>query len=578
MTSGAIEVIGSGRVRDTQPADVTQPGGLSKDEIRRLVRDRKNSVDVDAANFANSANSHEAKIVAAPKAPVSDEVASSSWPELQMFNEEVESEPYPIDSLPPVMLHAVLEVHEATQAPLAMVACSAICATSAACQALIDVRRDEQLKGPVSLFFVVLGESGERKSTVDSFFSKPLKDFHQRGAEKSKQERKKHNAAMAVWSAKCTAVENRIKGIAAGKAKAGSKDGGVSLAQLEEQLAQLHLEEPVAPLSPKLLITDITQEKLLQQLGSEWPSCAMIAAEGGIVFGGRSLSKENQLSTLSTFDSLWSGEFVQSSRKTVDSFELDGVRMTLSLQIQPAVFWEFVGNNPTARNLGFFARCLFAFPASTQGHRLYKKQEACLPALDQFRERLAALLAIEPVMTDRRLTPEAIPLSQEAMAAWIETHDTIERQLAEGGDYIHVRDFGSKAAENVARLAAVFQIVEPGPIVAVSEQNIRRARAVVEWHLAEAKRCFSGAANSIDPIEKDSRELLQWMIARAMATGLNTVPTSEIGRSGPKRVRLKEDRSEPIKKLIARGCVRDTPHRSAYEINPRLLSRERSND
>jgi hypothetical protein len=495
-----------------------------------------------------------------------------------MFDEEADSEPYPIDSLPPILRNAVLEVQEATQAPLAMVACSAISATSAACQALIDVRRDEQLKGPVSLFFVVLGESGERKSTVDSFFIKPLKEFHQRGAEQAKQERKKHNAAMAVWSAKCASVENRIKQKATGAAKAGSKDEGVSLAQLEEQLAQLHLEEPVAPLSPKLLMTDITQEKLVQQLASEWPSCAMIAAEGGVVFGGRSLSKEDQLSTLSTFDSLWSGEFVQSSRKTVDSFELDGVRMTLSLQIQPPVFWEFVSNNPLARWIGFFARCLFAFPASTQGNRLYKRQQASLPALQGLHEKLAALLAMEPVMKDRRLTPEAIPLSQEAMGAWIETHDTIERQLAEGGNYTHVRDFGSKAAENVARLAAVLQIVEPGPIVEVSEENIRRASKVVEWHMAEAKRCFPGAAPSSDPIEKDSRELLQWMIARAADTGLNSVSTEDLGRYGPSRLRLKKKRSVAIEVLIERACIRKIPDLSAYEINPRLLSRERSND
>jgi hypothetical protein len=216
MTSNTIQVIENGSAPDNRPEDVTQPRGLSKAEIRRLVTERRNSVEGDAANFANSANSHEARVVAAPKAPVSDEVAASSWPEPQMFDEVAESEPYPIDSLPPVLRNAVLEVQEATQAPLAMVACSAIAATSAACQALIDVRRDEQLKGPVSLFFVVLGESGERKSTVDSFFIKPLKDFHQRGAEQSKQDRKKHNAAMAVWSAKCAAVENRIKQKATG--------------------------------------------------------------------------------------------------------------------------------------------------------------------------------------------------------------------------------------------------------------------------------------------------------------------------------------------------------------------------
>jgi hypothetical protein len=578
MTSIAFEVKESVSARDTKSANLTQPGGLSKNEILRLVTERRNSVEGDAANFANSANSHTPRLVAAPTAPESDDVVEPSWPEPELFNEEAESEPYPIGSLPPILRNSVLEVHEATQAPLAMVACSAICATSAACQALIDVRRDEQLKGPVSLFFVVLGESGERKSTVDSFFIKPLKDFHQRVAEESKPERKKHNSAMAVWSAKCAAVETLIKAKATGKVKAGSKDEEDSLAQLEDRLAQLHLAEPVAPLSPKLLITDITQEKLVQQLGSEWPSCAMIAAEGGVVFGGRSLSKDNQLSTLATFNSLWSGDHVQVSRKTGDSFELDGVRMSLSLLVQPSVFYEFVSNNPLARQVGFFARCLFAFPPSTQGNRLYKRQKASLPALDELRERIASLLAMDPLMEDRRLTPNAIPLSQEAMGAWIETHDQIERQLAKGGTYQGLRDFGSKAAENVARLAAVFQISEKGPIVEVSEENIRRASTIVDWHMAEAKRCFSGTANPSDQSELDAKELLQWMIGRATATGMKTVSTEDLGRIGPNRMRLEKNRAEKILFLIGRRCIRKVTDRSSYEINPALLSRAQAHD
>lgn len=559
-------------------ADGTHPGALTPDQLRLLVEERKNSVVCDAANSANSANSNAPRLVGLPTPPVLDQVDESRWPEPQLFDEEIESEPYPIGSLPPILRHAVLEVQEATQAPLAMVACSAICATSAACQALIDVRRDQQLKGPVSLFFVVLGESGERKSTVDSFFIKPLKDFHQQGAEKSKQERKRHNAAMAVWSAKCDAVETMIKSKATGKAKAGGTGEGSSLAELEDQLARLHQEEPLAPLSPKLLITDITQEKLVQQLGSEWPSCAMIAAEGGVVFGGRSFSKENQLSTLATFNSLWSGEFVQSSRKTGDSFELDGVRMSLSLLVQPAVFWEFAANNPLARQVGFFARCLFAFPASTQGQRLYKRQEASLPALSRLNERIAALLAIEPTMQDRRLTPESIPLSHGAMGAWIETHDRIERQLAKGGALQALRDFGSKAAENVARLAAVFQIAEQGPIVEVSEENVRRASTVVEWHMVEAKRCFSGAASPSDQIEQDARELLEWMINRAKSTGSTSVSTADLGRNGPSRMRLAGDRAEKILKLLGRHCIRKVTDRGSYEINPALMSRAQGHD
>ncbi|MBW9971973.1 DUF3987 domain-containing protein, partial [Escherichia coli] len=80
--------------------------------------------------------------------------------------------PYPIYALPPLVRNAIIETQKNTQAPLAMVATSALTATSIACQNQVDVCRPGNLRGPVNLYSLILADSGERKTTVDKVFMK----------------------------------------------------------------------------------------------------------------------------------------------------------------------------------------------------------------------------------------------------------------------------------------------------------------------------------------------------------------------------------------------------------------------
>jgi putative DNA primase/helicase len=65
--------------------------------------------------------------------------------------------------------NAVEEVQGFTKAPTPLVASSALAALSVAAQAHGDVQRAEKLTGPTSLFILTIADSGERKSTCDSF-------------------------------------------------------------------------------------------------------------------------------------------------------------------------------------------------------------------------------------------------------------------------------------------------------------------------------------------------------------------------------------------------------------------------
>ncbi|MBS1207824.1 MAG: hypothetical protein H6R19_222 [Proteobacteria bacterium] len=85
--------------------------------------------------------------------------------------------PFPVEALPPTLRAAVEEASIVTQAPLALIASSALAAASLAVQAKYDVKRYDDLVSPCSLYVITIAESGERKTTVDRLFMTPFEQF-----------------------------------------------------------------------------------------------------------------------------------------------------------------------------------------------------------------------------------------------------------------------------------------------------------------------------------------------------------------------------------------------------------------
>ena len=118
-------------------------------------------------------------------APAGDS-EGNGWPDPQPLTVKVEPEPYPLDALPLPIRAAVEEVAGFVKAPVPMVASSALAALSLAIQAHADAKRAEKLHGPVGLFLLTIADSGERKSTCDGFFTKPIRDYEEAQAEAAK--------------------------------------------------------------------------------------------------------------------------------------------------------------------------------------------------------------------------------------------------------------------------------------------------------------------------------------------------------------------------------------------------------
>lgn len=143
---------------------------------------------------------------------------------------------------------------------------------------------------------------------------------------------------------------------------------------------------------------------------------------------------------------------------------------------------------------GHLARYLIAWPTSTQGTRFYRDPPEAMPALVAYLNRLRQLLNLDlPLDDSGRLSPPVLKLEPEDQA-WRRFHDYIEDNLALGSEMHPVRDGASKAADNAARLACLFHLLEHGPSGQIGAKHFKQAALVVGWHLYEAHRFFGELA------------------------------------------------------------------------------------
>ncbi len=351
---------------------------------------------------------------------------AEQWPEALPLSTKIASEPYPLDALPNTVRAAVDEVLNFTKASVPLVASSALAALSLAMQPHVDAKRAEKLLGPVGLFLLTIADSGERKSTCDSFFTRAIRDYEEVQYEAAKPDWKDYEAGTAAWEAKRGGIRERIRQLA----KDNKPTGG-----MESALRDIENEKPKPPKVPRLLYSDATPEALAFGLAKQWPSAGVVSAEAGVVFGAHGMSKDSVMRNLTQLNVLWDGGNLTIDRRSVESFTVRGARLTVALQVQEATLRSFFERSGAlARGTGFLARFLVAWPESTQGFRPFSEAPESWPALAAFNHRIAEILDRPvPIDDDGILTPQILPLTTAAKSEWVAFHDTIECELARGG-------------------------------------------------------------------------------------------------------------------------------------------------
>jgi putative DNA primase/helicase len=195
--------------------------------------------------------------------------------------------------------------------------------------------------------------------------------------------------------------------------------------------------------------------------------------------------------------------------------------------------------------------------------------------VERYAQRLRELLD-EPLVSDERgaLSPIVLDLSSAARAAWISIHDCVEEELGAHGELRDIRDVAAKAAENVARLAALFHVLEHGTTGAIGADAIAAATTVVTWHLSESRRLLGEL--DMPPALGAAIRLDAWLRGEAIAAGSDRVSTRRIFQYGPKCARDGQAFKAILAVLTERGRARlETEGRRRYvAVHPALLEEE----
>jgi len=480
------------------------------------------------------------------------------WEDPLPLSAKIDAEDYPISSLPDEIRLAVEEVANFTKAPIPLVAASALTAISLALQAHLDVRRAEKLQSPSSAYFLTIADSGDRKTTCDSYFMQAIRKHEAEQAELAKPDLRKYAADMQAWEAKRSGLKDKIRELAKKQ---------LSTVITENALHDLEFSKPVPPRVPKLLHADITPEKLGHFLANEWPSGGVVSNEAGAVFGSHGMGKDSIMRNLALLNTLWDGGEISSERKSTEGYTLRGARFTMGLQVQEATLREFFGKSgKLARGTGFLARFLISWPKSNMGKRLFTEAPVAWPHLEAFNRRLSVILNAAPPLTNGVLTPHLMGLSDPAKQCWIQYHDMVEIELSTSGDYFDIKDVAAKSADNAARLAGLFERFANSDGGSISQESFQRAAKVAAWHLEEAKRFFGEIV--LPQAVLDAVRLESWLIDFKHKEELSTRYTQ---RHGPFRDKKQLDPAIAELESLDRIKLVQEGKRKLIKVNPMVL-------
>jgi len=466
---------------------------------------------------------------------------------------------YPVDCFPGIVADAIYEVLDYYHTPVSLTATSALMNLSLAAQGIVDIKRDENLSGPVSLYGLTIADSGERKSSVDKHFSKAVTAFESCRLEEFQAIFNKYNAEYDIWNARYNGIASKLKRNVSVKPSLAK--------QLEKDLLAIKEEEPTKPNYPQIILEDETSESLLYKLVHGWPSAAVFSNEAGVVLGGHSMSADNIMRSLSHFNKLWDGGAVNVGRRGSESFYSSGVRLTVSLMSQEVTLRQFIEKtNGLARGSGFLSRFLIAWPESSIGTRFY-----CCPgdqlASRKFNKTITEILEIPLKVKINGLDNTIIELDNSARELWVNYHDMIEKELAEGGLFEDIKDTASKNAENAVRIAAILHVVENGVDGSINTRTFENAVKLAYWYLNESKRFFSEFV--LTEFERSMIKMSGWLKQRCIANKSLMVSIREIQQYGPSGLRNR-DKIMPILKALCK-LEHIKIYASKVKVNPFLF-------
>lgn len=446
--------------------------------------------------------------------------------------------PYPIGAFHSKVQKATQEVLDNVKAPDAQVAMLVEHVMATVCQGLAVVEMPTGQISPLSLFHILLGETGERKTGSADVVVQVVHDHDVALAKAHKVALAEHECAVSTWLSVHRGLQQKLEKLI----KEGKKT--------EETIEQLHEHmrcKPAVPRQRQVIRKNITARALAGVLEGEGESIALSVNEGGVLLNSDLLTKPDCL------NSAWNGTSLTLDRVDGQTILALNPRVSMNMMIQPSKFMEYMEKSgESARGSGLFSRCLFGYPATTQGIRFIGNAMPKWEHLPAFYDRARALLdEYGHRIADGVTTPTVLRFSEDAKVRWVALVNETEARIGQGGELYHIRDFANKAGEQTARVAAILHFFseQEGDITV---DTLERAIAIIGWHMAEYGRLMAEMAGWT-LIHSNAYKLARYLKVNFWLAGLSWVRRNDVLRNGP--VRPKQQLELALQVLIDQGYV-----------------------
>lgn len=412
------------------------------------------------------------------------------------------AQPYPVQALGGILGPAVERMAQVIGVPQALAAQSVLATSALATQGHAGLQLDGR-NYPLSLYLITVAASGDRKTAADRFALLPARQWEREQWQRYREQLARYRAAQRQ--------AQRIN---------PADPDPTNRVPLEAE-----------PSAPRLITTDPTIEALIKGLCHDLPSMGLFCDEGGQFLGSSTMSRDNRLKTVTTLSSLWDGSPIDRARSMAgESLRAYDRRLSLHLMLQPYLAIQLL-SDPLLQAQGILGRCLMTWPVSLAGQRSYQSVDLSKDAaLKRYHHRLSALF-YQPwsLSPDGALQLSPLTLSPLARRRWIDLHDAIEAQLGEFGELASVRPNGSKAADNLLRVASILAVVEESSVVEVD--HIQRASALIGYYLTEIQRLTE--QEPVCRVKEEADRLLRWLQVKDW----KRFSIRDLNRNGPRFAR-----------------------------------------
>lgn len=430
---------------------------------------------------------------------------------------------YPLDALGAILGGAAERLAYHVQVPEGIAAQSVLAAASLIVQAHINVQRGNIGISPVSIFFLSVAESGDRKSTVDRLALAPIRLYENKRLLEMPEKEKRYKSALESWTIRRNKL---IKAYSNGK----SEMSEAMHAELTEKLFHLEQVKPIAPPRPNITFSEPTAEGIWKHYIEGDPSAGLFSDEGISFFGGHGMNDESKGRSIHMLAKLWDGDSITRTRgKEGESGALVERRLSTHLMVQPIVATKVLAD-PLLQGQGFLARFLICHEQSIAGSRLLAGRDLTKgiqndPVIVKYWEKMTELLN-RPFKTNQETGGIELftsMLTGDAFDVWCALHDGIENHLKANGRFVDVKAFASKGAEHAARIAAILAFVEgyDHPLV----EHVKRAGKLISYYLESMTIRTVEAQQDAEALL--ARDLLSWINehgCKLLATNFNKLP------------------------------------------------------